>query len=97
MTLAELLEELDSLTDDLTIYAAKAPAWSAAAPATACLEFGDAEAPGEAHGMSYLLEVPLAKEAVQVWSEWRGGREPTVEDKCEAVIYYAENDTYLPR
>ena len=46
--------------------------------------------------MSYLLEVSLAKEVVQVWSEWRDGRRPTAIDKCEAVIYYAEHDAYLP-
>ena len=46
--------------------------------------------------MRYLLEVFLAKEVVEVWSKWRNGRNPTALDKCAAVIYYAENDAYLP-
>ena len=88
--------QLGSLDDDLTIYAAKNPSWSMESLAVACPEPEDGSLPNEAQGMSYLLEVFLAKEAVQVWSEWRGGREPSVADKCVAVIYYAENDAYLP-
>jgi len=96
MTLADLMERLDRLDDELTIYAEEDPDWSADSPAVACPEPESGGLPDEARGMSYLLEVSLAKEVVQVWSEWRGGREPTVAEKCAAVIYYAEHDAYLP-
>ncbi len=96
MTLADLMEQLDSLDDDLTIYAGKNPDWSANSPAVVLPEPEDGGVPDEARGMSYLLEVFLAQEVVQAWSEWRDGRKPTAIDKCEAVIYYAENDAYLP-
>jgi hypothetical protein len=52
--------------------------------------------PATAQGMRYLLEVSLAREAIAVWSAWRGGREPTLEEKLAAIVYYAENDAYLP-
>lgn len=93
MTLADLMERLDSLDDGLTIYADKNPAWSADSPAAVYLEPEDGRA---AEGMSYLLEVELAKDVVRTLSGWRDGREPTTLEKCEAVIYYAEHDAFPP-
>ncbi len=46
--------------------------------------------------MVYYLEVSQAQEVVQVWKEWRGGREPTLADRHEAIRFYAMNDAYLP-
>jgi len=96
MKLADLMEQLDSLDDALTIYAERNPDWSANSLAVALPEPEEGGVPDEAQGMSYLLEVFLAKDVVQAWSGWRGGRKPSVKDKCEAVIYYAERDAYLP-
>jgi len=45
-------------------------------------------------GHDYLLEVNLALEAIEVWSAWRAGAIPTVEEATSAVIYYGENDAY---
>jgi len=42
------------------------------------------------------LEVALAREAIDVWSRWRPGRAPTLEDKVAAVTHYAQNDAWLP-
>jgi hypothetical protein len=47
-------------------------------------------------GHEYLLEVDLAREAVEVWSDWRGGTTPTSEEAALAVIHYAEHDAYQP-
>ena len=47
-------------------------------------------------GHHYLLEVNLAIEAVEVWSEWRATVIPSPEEATSAVIYYAENDAYQP-
>jgi hypothetical protein len=46
-------------------------------------------------GLSYVLEVELAKEAIQVWRQWRDGAEPSAAQRCAAVIHYAVNDAYL--
>ena len=46
--------------------------------------------------LSEVLMVQLAREAIEVWSEWRGGRAPTRQDKFEAVIHYSLHDAYLP-
>jgi len=44
----------------------------------------------------YLLEVNLAREAVEVWRDWRDGAVPTPEEATLAVIHYAEFDAYQP-
>jgi hypothetical protein len=98
MTLLELLTNLRDLDDTLNIFAEADPEWSAESKAALCVprEDGSAEPPTEAAGMTYLLDVGLAKEVVEVWRAWRGGRVPSPEDVCEAVIFYAKYDAYLP-
>jgi hypothetical protein len=96
MTLAELLEELPNLDDELTIYTSADADWSCNSPVVAIYEPSDGTLPPEATAMQYLLEVGIAKVVLKVWSQWRGGREPSPQEKCEAVIYYAKNDAYLP-
>jgi hypothetical protein len=51
------------------------------------------EAPG---GWTYVLELWVAREVLEVWSAWRGGRVPSLAEACAAVVYYVENDAYLP-
>lgn len=91
--LREQIAHLDSLGDDETIYAASA---SPTALAVVAREGENGETPPEAAGLQYLLEVAVAKEAVQVWSDWRNGAVPTLDDKVAAVIHYATHDRYLP-
>jgi hypothetical protein len=90
-TLRELVKRLDDLDDDDVIYTdGSSPAARAAVVTDAARKETDAA------GLRYFLEVALAKDAVQVWSEWRGSAEPTVDDKLMAISYYATNDAYLP-
>ena len=96
MTLRELVERLDELDDGLTLYAKGGIGAGADSPAVAAFEPEDGSVPPEAAGMSYVLEVLGALEVVEVWSEWRDGREPTTDDMLEAILHYAKNDAYLP-
>jgi len=59
----------------------------------ALLVLADEEPPA---GWRYLLEVLIAREVLDVWSAWRDGRIPSVEEACDAIIYYADNDAYQP-
>lgn len=79
MPLADLMEQLDSPDDDLTIYAEKYPEWSANSLAFVRPEPEDGGVPTEARSMSYLLEVFLAKKVVAVWS---GGAGRAEADRC---------------
>jgi hypothetical protein len=46
--------------------------------------------------LAYVLLVEQAKECIEVWSAWRGDRQPTREDKFAAVMFYSRNDAWLP-
>jgi hypothetical protein len=91
-TLRDVVKDLDGLDDDDTIYTDGS---SPAARALVVAPGGD-DRPMQGE-LRYFLEVALAKEAVIVWSEWRHGAEPTIDDKLMAISYYATHDAYLPR
>jgi len=95
-TLAELLAELDALDDAATIFTAIAPYANAETLAVVAVPEEDGSISKEADGLGYFLEVEIAKEVVEVWRQWRGGREPTIRQLVEAVVHYAVNDAYLP-
>jgi hypothetical protein len=95
MNLAELIARLDDVDDKGTIYIQSEPEWSTTSMVTVCAEPADGGLPSEAAGMEYFLEVLLAKEILDVWEGRRKGEIPTLKEKCEAVIFYATNDTYL--
>jgi hypothetical protein len=90
-TLRDVVGALDDLDDDAVIYTdGTSPA------ARAAVIVGTDVEQAKADGLRYFLEVVLAKDAVVVWSEWRGGAEPTIDDRLMAVSYYATHDAYLP-
>ena len=92
-TLKELLENLESLDDELTIYAKSDPEWSPDSYAIACspLQDGTTKPPPEAVGMEYFLEVFIAKEVVEDL-ESIGQTKPSLQEICNAVIHYAKYD-----
>jgi hypothetical protein len=94
MTLANIIENLSDFDDNLTIYAERNPKWSAASPAVVSLENENGEVIDAPPNLSYLLEVDIANEVLEVWINWHK-REPSTEEKCSAIIYYAENDAYI--
>jgi hypothetical protein len=90
-TLRDVVQVLDQLDDDDVIYT------DGASPAARAEVVTDTSAEAaKATGLTYFLEVALAKDAVAVWSEWRGATEPTTDDQLVAIAYYATHDAYLP-
>ena len=90
-TLREVVEKLDELDDEGTIYT------DGSSPAARAAVVTDASGKAaRAEGLRYFVEVALAKDAVVVWSEWRGSAQPTLDEKLMAVSYYATHDAYLP-
>lgn len=69
VTLGDVVNGLDGLDDDHTIYA-DGPV--ASPREVVAGEPEDGAWPPEATGLHYFLEVDIAKEAVRVWSEWQG-------------------------
>ena len=89
-TLLALLGSLDDLDPEGVLYAARP--WTYASQAECVRPDGE----GAAHGFTYLLEVSGAIDVAVVWSAWRDGRTPTTQELADAVIHYAEHDSYLP-
>lgn len=95
MNLREIIHEIESLSDDLVIFASKNGDWNLDAPAALILS-ADMESVGvNLEGLFYFLEVEIAKEVLFVWKEWRDGCEPSKDERIEALFYYANNDAYL--
>lgn len=94
MTIEEILNKIDELDQKATIYAEAKPKWTCSSLAVVALEPPDNSLPPEAAGMEYFLEVAISKEVLEVWQQWRQ-RIPSTDEKCAAVIYYAENDAYI--
>jgi hypothetical protein len=46
--------------------------------------------------METVLPVFLAREAVEIWQDWRNEAIPTIDDKLKAIVHYATFDAYLP-
>ncbi len=86
MTLEEVIARLDEFAAEDVIYA-EAPEASARAVVAEDGAGGD---------LPYLLEVALAREAIDVWRQWRPGTSPTPADKVAAVTHYAVHDAWLP-
>jgi len=87
MTLRDVIARLDEFGADETIFAESPTPTARAAVAD------EAESPA---GLHYLLEVEIAREAIEVWQAWRPHQAPGLEDKLAAVVYYAEHDAWLP-
>ena len=101
-SLIEVIDCLDAVDDSdrfppLCIFAEGGPDAAPEARAVVCPgdEKGSFVCP-EDSALSYVLEVELAKEGIDVWSVGRGGRQPTPRDKFAAVMHYSRNDSWLP-
>ena len=90
-TLRDVVKKLDELDDEELIYTDGSSPAARAAVATDA-----ARKEKEVAGLRYFIEVALAKDAVVVWSQWRGSAKPTIDDKLMAISYYATHDAYLP-
>ena len=84
MTLGELVEQLEKLDREATIYAAKP--WAEEARAAVAVEPDDGARPAEAADLDYFLEVQIAVEAAQA---------SAAATRFERVLYSAENDAFL--
>lgn len=96
MTLREVIANLETISDELVIFATKRDEnWLLDGRAALLLEEDMGKLGAELEDLTYFLEVCVAKETLEVWSNWRG-REPLQGEREEAVVYYATYDTWLP-
>jgi hypothetical protein len=98
-TLADLIASLDTIPErnpsgEVGVIYARRP-WSP--DSEAVVLYGERSVESVTMpGFTYLLEVGLCKEVIEVWSSWRDGRTPTLTEAVGAVIWYGEHDAYEP-
>lgn len=89
-TLAVAIAALDELETEAVLYARQP--WAAESEAVIELLTEDLETPSwivEA-GLSYFLEVHVAREVLEVF----GANPPTPEERLRLLLYYAKNDAF---
>ena len=98
MTLEEVINRIDDYAEDAAIYAEQTQGhWYPDSLAFVTeKELDGVFQTFEGVPMKYLLEIDLAREVIEVYQEHHYTRTPSNEEKLTAVIYYAENDCYLP-
>jgi hypothetical protein len=91
MELKDAILSLSNLQDHTFIYV---PEGDAELNATTPVMLAGYEVPRPA-GWRYFLEIPTAREVLEVWSSWRDNRVPSTDEACDAIIYYADHDAYI--
>jgi hypothetical protein len=104
MTLLDLCLNIDQIDSEHVIFAQRADSEFAPNSNATVLQI-----PSDEHGLSaqqiaakhcpgfeYCLEVSIGKQAIQIWSHWRGGAQPNAQQSAEAVCYKANNDAWGP-
>jgi len=91
MKLIDVVQELDSVDGGATIYAVEP--WTADSPAIVDTESeaGGLPATASGQGMTYFLEVFIARDFLTDWQEAQS-QLPTLAEKCERLIRYAVDD-----
>ena len=101
-TLFELIQRLDEFEDSgrsrpLVIYAHNGADAGRNSPALVCprSEGGGPKCPLEP-SLSEVLSVEQAREAIRVWSAWRGGLTPSTLDRFNAVMFFSRHGAFFP-
>ena len=91
MTLIKLMQKIESLDKESTIYVDKP--WTESSKALVLREPESGELPSEAKklGLSYFLEVSIARDFLEDWIVSLDTT-PTPQEKCLRLIQYATND-----
>jgi hypothetical protein len=104
MTILDVCTQLDQLDDEAVIYASRVDGEFAPASKAMVVMLTPEErdmparevAARRCPGFDYCLEIFIAKEAIQVWSLWRDGAQPSPAERAQAVCYKANNDAWGP-
>jgi hypothetical protein len=95
MTLRQVIQRLDSYDDELMNLGTGPDQGRPDTEAVVAPALQDDSTWWEERGLSYVLEVDVAKEAIEVWWQDHDGAEPSAAERCAAVIHYAVNDAFL--
>jgi len=101
-TLFDLIQRLDEFEESdrlhpLVLYARDGAAAGRSSTALVCPrgEDGGPTCPLDA-SLTEVLDVERARDAIAVWSAWRGGLIPSPEDRFRTVMFYSRHGAYFP-
>ncbi len=102
MKLQEVIEAIESFPESATIFAERIKGEFQPESEAILFELTDEEtskpikevAAIRTPGKEYLLEVFIAKEAIEGWQNYREGNEVPSSELTDVVIFYAENDAW---
>jgi hypothetical protein len=101
-TLFELIQDLDDLpggdrSDPLIIYAQRGVDGERDSRALVCPRSeGGSPTCSVDPSLSEVLGVEQAREAMGVWSAWRGGVTPTPAERFASVMFFAKYSAFIP-
>ena len=101
-TLFELIQRLDKFEDSdrsspLIIYAQNGASARQNSPARVCPRGeGDGHSCPLDPSLSEVLSVEQAREAIRVWSAWRGDLTPSPGDRFNSVMFFSIHGTFYP-
>lgn len=101
-TLFELIQGLDELqgsdrSDPLIIYAQRGADGGRNSRALVCPRSeGGSLTCSVDPSLSEVLSVEQAREAIEVWSAWRGGVTPSPPERFSIVMFFAKYAAFLP-
>lgn len=101
-TLFELIQTLDEVqggdrSDPLILYAERGADADENSRALVCPRSeGGAPRCSVDFSLSEVVSLDQAREAVEVWSAWRGGVTPTPAERFKSVMFYARYGAFMP-
>jgi hypothetical protein len=95
MKLIEAIENLEQLSPNLIIYISNEDEWTNNLDVV-LIPYAESNDLNHPEGIEYFMEVETAKEVVEGWSYPREGKKPSIQEKVDAIIYYAKNDAPIP-
>ena len=102
MLLHDVIQQLDGLPEEATVFAGRLGGHFTPASEAVCLELTEEEsstpidevAARRAPGKQYFLEVFVAREALEGWMSMRGVKALAPEEATGVIIHYAEHDAW---
>jgi hypothetical protein len=101
-TLFELIQRLDEFEDGdqfhpLVIYAQGGADAVRDSPALVCPRTeGAGRTCSRDASLSEVLSVEQARDAIAVWSAWRGGLTPSPAERFNTVMFFSRHGAYIP-
>lgn len=95
-TLEDIIQNITEFEDEMVLYADQNVKWGPRSKSCVYDFEKDEQVPAIIDEIPYFLEVSLVKEVIDVWRRWTPKEQYVLKEFTEAVIFYAENDSYKP-